>query len=204
VIFDVTLPLRQGMVVWPGDPDVTIERSEEGGFFVSRLCMGTHSGTHIDPPKHIDQGKPGADSLPLDVLLGGSYLADMSGADRVTAAGLEGAGIPRKVRRLLLKTDNSSWLGRERSFRRDFVALSEDAAEWIISRGIELVGIDGYSIEPYDGSGAVHHLLLEAGVVVLENLLLKDVPDGWYELLCLPLKLLDGDGAPARVVLRRT
>lgn len=202
MIFDVTLPIYEDMIVWPGDPEISVERKEEDGFYVSKLCMGTHSGTHIDPPKHIGKGFDGADSIPLHRLLGPCRVADVSGHGIVTEQVLEDAGIPSHTVRLLLKTDNSRWIGTEKEFREDFVGLSEDAARWLVSRGIEVVGIDGYSIEPYDGTGAVHHILLENGVVIVENLVLRDVPEGSYELLCLPLKLVEGDGAPVRVVLR--
>ncbi len=201
MIFDVTMPIEAGMITWPGDPEVSIQRHEEGGFYVSRLCMGTHSGTHVDPPRHVDAQAPGADSIPLEPCLGASYLVDMSGLQKVTAGDLERASIPPDTARLLLKTDNSRWLGTERSFRHEFVALTPDAAEWLVSHRMKLIGIDGYSIEPYDGDGTVHRILLRSGIVVVENLLLGSVPEGPYDLICLPLKLMDGDGAPARVVL---
>lgn len=204
MILDITLPIRPGMVVWPGDPAVELEgvpEIAEEGFYVSRLCMGTHTGTHVDPPRHISRSGAGADALPLEVLVGPCYVADLRGVKAVDAASLQSAGIPPGTSRLLLKTDNSSWIGSSDAFREDFVALTPDAAEWVLSRGIRLVGIDTLSIEAANGDGSVHRVLLDTGVIIIEGLALDSVEPGNYNLACLPLKIAGSDGAPARVVL---
>ncbi len=202
---DVSLPIRPGMVVWPGDPPVELETVPEiaaEGFYVSRLSMGTHTGTHVDPPSHVFPEAPGADELPLDLLIGRCYVADLRGVEEVDAAVLEKAGIPAGAARVLLRTDNSDWIRDATAFSEDFVALAPEGAEWLLERGVRLVGIDALSIEAFDGDGTVHHRLLGAGVVVVEGLALDEAEPGEYEMLCLPLRISGGNGAPARVVLR--
>ncbi len=200
---DVTLPIWPGMTVWPGDPSVEVEEVQEiadEGFHVSRLSMGTHTGTHVDPPRHLFRDAPGVDALPLEVLMGPCYVADLRGVREVRPADLEAAGVPAGVTRLLLLTDNSEWIGTG-GFKTDFVALTPGAAAWLLDRGVRLVGIDALSIETFDGDGTVHRKLLEAGVIIVEGLDLRDVTPGEYEMVCLPMKIAGGDGAPARVVL---
>ncbi len=205
--YDVTLPISGDTAVWPGDPPLAITRvSEPGQPSVSQLNLGSHTGTHVDPPAHFIPAAPAIDELPLDVLIGPAWLAHLPGPGPLHAAALAAAGIPPAVRRLLLRTCNSERTGRvaaaSAAFDPEFVALAEDAAAWLLAAGIRLVGIDGPSIEPYVLPGEpVHRLLLGAGVVVVENLVLSGLAPGTYQLYCLPLKVAGGDGAPARVIL---
>jgi arylformamidase len=198
-IIDVTVPVRPGMVTYPGDPAVTLERvaSLADGDVVnlSRLDFGVHSGTHVDAPVHFIDGAAGAETLPLDVLIGPARVLDLTAAERLDAAAFEGAELARRV---LLKTRNSELWARD-SFAEDFLALTEDGARVLVDGGVRLVGIDYLSI----GDEAAHQVLLEAGVVVVESLDLREVDPGEYELICAPLKLVGSDGAPARVFLRR-
>jgi arylformamidase len=86
----------------------------------------------------------------------------------------------------------------------DYISLSKDAARWLVNKGIKLLGVDYLSVEPFDvAEPAVHRTLLEGGVIIVEGLNLSQVSEGRYQLICLPLKVRDGDGAPARVVLVR-
>jgi arylformamidase len=198
-IIDVTVPVRPGMVTYPGDPAVTLERvaSLADGDVVnlSRLDFGVHSGTHVDAPVHFIDGAAGAETLPLDVLIGPARVLDLTAAERLDAAAFEGAELARRV---LLKTRNSELWARD-SFAEDFLSLTEDSARVLVDGGVRLVGIDYLSI----GDEAAHQALLGAGVVVVESLDLRDVDPGEYELICAPLKLVGSDGAPARVLLRR-
>ncbi len=206
-IIDISVPLRSGMVVWPGDPPLQVRPLSslaKGGSNVSQLCLSNHTGTHVDPPLHFIAGGRTADQLPLAVLNGPADVIDLSGVERlITAADLQAARLPADCRRLLLHTRNSlHWERADDSFHEDYVALSADGADWVVQHGIELVGIDYLSIEPYNLPGhPVHHTLLEAGVVVLETINLAGVAAGRYNLSCLPLLLAGGDGAPARAVL---
>ena len=202
-ILDVTRPISNHMPVWPGDPPVVIERIADSPA-VSRISMSSHAGTHIDPPAHFFPGRLTVDRLPLDLLLGAAWLAHLPGPGPITSQMLADANIPMGVTRLLIRTRNSARPATA-AFDEHFAALTADAARWVIAHDVRLVGIDGPGIGPCseDLSTAVHLALLEAGVIPLEGLNLAGVTPGAYELICLPLALAGGDGAPARVLLVR-
>jgi arylformamidase len=207
-IYDITLTISTDMPVWPGDPEVQLFRVtklEEGANAnVSQMNMGVHVGTHVDAPFHfLGHGTPTVESLPLNLLTGRVYVLEMPReVNLITASILEMADIPPRTRRLIFKTRNSSyWASGEQKFQTDFVGLSPDGAEFLVSKGIKLVGIDYLSIAPYKKGAPTHNVLLKAGVVVLEGLDLSMVAPGRYSLYCLPLKLAGSDGAPARVIL---
>lgn len=203
LLIDISQPLHSGLPTWPGDPPVAMARLGDGVPAVSQISLGTHTGTHVDPPAHFIPGAATVDQLPLDVLVGPAWLAHISGRGPITARRLEDAAIPDETLRLLLRTDNSARPGA--AFDPDFVALGPDAAQWLLARQIRLIGIDAPSIEPFDSPGEpVHRRLLAAGVVIVEGLALAGVASGTGELICLPLSIRDGDGAPARAVLVRS
>ena len=155
---------------------------------VSGLSMSRHAGTHVDAPAHFLPAGAGVDALPLDVLIGPTWVGHFAGRGPLTASIFAGAAIPTGTVRLLIRSDNSDRVVE--AFDPDFVALAPDAAAvWSLDRGIRLVGIDGPSIEAYDAPGdPVHHVLLAAGVIIVENLALADVSPGTYELsgCCCP------------------
>jgi arylformamidase len=201
---DATVALHGGMVVYEGDPPVelepalSIERGDPAN--VSRLALGSHTGTHVDAPRHFVRGGAGVDALSPEVLIGPARVLQCPpgpvGTETLAAAGL-GRG-----ERLVLRTGNSDLWARE-CFVRDYQALTPAAARLLVDAGVALVGIDYLSIEPFGAAGyPVHRCLLEAGVVILEGLDLTSVRPGRYELCCLPLRIRDGDGAPARALLR--
>ena len=202
-LHDVSIPIRPGMVIYHDNPGVDVELdsaiADGATANVSRVTMGAHTGSHIDGPSHFYDGRAGADSLPLEAMIGPATVVELDGIGQapVDAAALEGAELPGGVERLLLKTPNSRLWDRD-EFTRDFVRLDGSGAEWVLDRGLKLIGIDYLSI----GDPDAHLALLGAGVVALEGLDLRDIEPGDYELLCLPLRLMDTDGAPARVVLR--
>ena len=191
-IIDISVPVRPGMVTYPGDPEGRLERVSsiaEGAIAnISRLDFGVHTGTHVDAPLHFVDGAAGAEALPLDVLVGPCVVVD----------GLEPAAVPAGAERVLFKTPNSLLWERE-EFAEEFVKLDEEAARTLVGNGVRLVGIDYLSI----GDEEAHHVLLEAGVVPVEGLDLRGVEPGEYRLVCAPLKLVGSDGAPARVLLLR-
>ena len=204
-VYDVSLTIHPGMLSWPGDPGIEVDpdRSMELGDTsnVSLLRLGSHTATHIDAPRHFVPGAPGVDSLSPDILLGRTRVVQLTQARSIDRKLLEGLELTN-VTRLLLGTRNSALL-RQGRFDVDYASVSEDAAQYLVDKGIKLVGIDYLSIEEYHKEGhPTHRILLEAGVVIVEGLDLTQVPPGDYELLCLPLKIKDGDGAPARVFLR--
>jgi len=206
MIHDVTVTISREMPVYPGDPQIEIKRTlllEEGDVAnVSHLSCGTHIGTHVDPPSHFVEGGIALDQLPLDVLIGPARVVDVGDVDVIDAATVEKTALD-SVTRVLFKTRNSRLWSSPHEFQRDFVYLDADAAEILVARGVKLVGIDYLSIEMFNFEHPATHLaLLSNNVIVVEGLDLSEVTPGDYELICLPIKIKDGDGGPARVVLR--
>lgn len=168
---------------------------------ISSLHVGSHTGTHVDAPHHFIDGAPMVEQIPIEALVGPAYVVEHKPDRHITADDLEGAGLPANAERLLFKTPNARLLDLDR-FSRDFIALTPDAARWIVDRGIVLVGIDYMSVEPYDSTDFVVHLtLLERNVVIVENADLRDVPPGRYRMVCAPLPVVGAEGAPARLFL---
>ena len=203
--YDVSLTISPGMPVWPGNPQVALDTvkaiSKGGSSNVSLLHVGTHTATHVDAPRHFIEGAPGVDSIQPEVLVGPARLFQLPEISRVDRQVLESLEL-QGVTRVLFGTRNSALLKRGQ-IDMHYASISADAARYIVERGIKLVGLDYLSVEEYQKEGRpAHHTLLEAGIVIIEGLYLADVPPGDYELICLPLKLKDADGAPARVVLR--
>ncbi len=204
--YDITLTISPDLPTWPGDPGVEIERVEKiedgSNANVSRVNMGVHTGTHVDAPYHFLQDGITVDQLNLNLLTGRAYVLHLPGVEVITATVLEDAQIPPRTRRVLFKTRNSElWAGNENEFQTDFVGLSEDGATYLVRRGVKLVGMDYLSIAPFHKSRPTHERLLEAGVVVVEGLNLTEVDQGRYTIYCLPLKIANSDGAPARAIL---
>ena len=204
-IHDVTISLSNETPVYPGDPRIEIVRTaklENGDTAnVSRLSFSSHTGTHVDPPSHFVKGARPLDQLSLDVLIGPARVVDVGEVDVIDQGVVESAGLAH-TSRVLFKTKNSR-LWETRDFEKNFVYLDERAARALVELGVRLVGIDYLSIEKFDFETPGAHLeLLGADVIVVEGLDLSRVAAGEYELICLPLKIRDGDGAPARVVLR--
>jgi len=206
-IFDISLTISPNLPVWPGDPPIVLEQIEsmEKGAHanVSRLNVGVHIGTHVDAPHHFMNDGRTIEKLSLDVLTGPCYVTQLpDGVEAITAEALDGISLPADTMRILFGTSNSRlWSRGEMEFQEDFVAVTEDGANWLVDRGIRLVGVDYLSVAPYGDSVPTHTILLQAGVVVIEGLDLSAVPRGFYDLYCLPLKLLGSEGAPARAIL---
>jgi arylformamidase len=203
-LYDVTLPICAGMPVYAGDPEVRVEphlRIAAGDpVNVDRLSFGSHTGTHVDAPRHFLDEAAGVDGLALEALIGPARVHAVGPAPHVDVGQLAAPELAG-VERLLLKSRNSDRWGAGQFFS-DFAALTPEAARHLVAVGVQLVGVDGLSVDPFgDADAPAHHILLEAGVVILEGLDLSLVPPGPYELLCLPLRIRGGDGAPARVLL---
>jgi arylformamidase len=205
-IYDISLAITPTMPVWPGDPPVQLElvhRIADGANAnASRLACGVHTGTHVDAPFHFIEGAGTVEAMPLEILSGPAYVADLSSADVIDVPALRRARIPPRTRRVLFKTRNSRlWESDDRTFHRDFVAVNAEGASWLVERGVKLVGVDYLSVAPFGNSRPTHRILLEAEVVIVEGLNLAAVRRGRYTLHCLPLKLAGSDGAPARAIL---
>jgi arylformamidase len=204
-VHDISLTLRQRMPVYPGEPPPLLEptsQMERGEpYNLSRLTIGTHTGTHIDAPRHFLPSGTSVDQIPVDLLVGPALVVQMAVEQEITAADLEAAAIPPGTERLLFKTRNSRLLDDD-DFRRDFVYVTLDAARWLVERGVRLVAIDYLSVERMDAQpNIVHQTLLRAGVVIVEGADLRQVAPGPYLLACLPLKIEGADGSPVRAVL---
>ncbi len=206
-IFDITLSVSNALPVWPGDPAINFYRVADvhngDVCTLSRLECGSHISTHLDAPVHFVKGGRTVDQLDLTVLMGPCIVAYVPEADVIDAALLDTLSIPAGTTRLLFRTRNSEiWTGDDSStFHTDYVGIDPSGAEWIVGRGIQLVGIDYMSIAPFSDTIAPHKILLGAGVIAIENLNLNGIEPGEYQLICLPLKLKDGDGAPVRALL---
>lgn len=205
-IYDISLTISPQLPVWPGDQNVVLERVgkiEEGdNSNVSRLDISVHTGTHVDAPVHFLQGGSSVEDMSLKTLTGRAYVLSLTDVDEITAAALQTADIPPRTRRLLFKTRNSKyWTNPSKTFQTDFVGISADGAEYLVNRGVKLVGVDYLSVAPYKESRPTHEVMLKAGMVIVEGLDLSRVSQGRYTLYCLPLKLAGSDGAPARAIL---
>lgn len=198
---DVSVPIYAGMVHFPDNPSIeidTITDVEKGDICtLSKLTMGTHTGTHVDAPIHFLPGGTGAEDVPLDNLIGPARVMEIKDPEAVRAEDLQTHNLGANER-LLFRTSNSARCWKTSEFIPDFVAIAEDAAAYLAGLNTLAVGIDYLSA----GSPKTHRTLLGAGVVIIEGLNLTGISQGRYELLCLPLKILGGDGAPARVLLR--
>lgn len=206
-IIDISVPLTKEMPIWPGSSGprlIRMKTLEDGdASTASRLECDVHSGTHVDAPMHFLEKGNGVEALSLDGLIGPAYVADLAEMPFVNADSLDSLGLPRGTERLLLRTRNSKlWASGVCEFTPDYVALTPDAAQWIVDQGIRLIGIDYLSVQRFEDGPLTHQILLKAKVIILEGLSLVAVSSGTYELICLPIFLVGAEGAPARAVLR--
>ena len=205
-IHDITVPFKPGMTVWPGHPPfemVPVSEIAQGKRSnVSRISMASHNGTHMDPPYHFLADGATLDGICLETLIGPADVLHIPDAVEIDADLLESLDIPEDCQRLLFHTSNSIyWDQDDTEFHADYVGLTTDGAQWIVDRGIKLVGNDYLGVHRYDSAIPVHHVLLGANVVVVEGLNLTNIPSGRYRLIALPMKIAGGDGAPVRAVL---
>ena len=206
-IIDITLPLSNKTLVWEGDKGVTIEQiafiQKGSDFNVSRAEFGVHAGTHIDAPYHLDDQGNTVDKISLDILIGPVRVLEIDDSIKIiTEEVLQKSGYRKGTKRLLLKTKNSkNWDENPDQFIREYTAIDSATAAFLVSDGVEFVGIDYLSISPYDDLKIPHQILLKAGIVILENAYLVNVEPGDYMMYCLPLNLIGSDGAPVRAVL---
>lgn len=202
-IHDVTRPVYSGMPVWPGDAPCRCgwqATLAEGGANVAELSLSVHAGTHADGPYHVREDGARIGDVPLDAFIGSAHVLDVADAERIDGGWIT-AHLPADCERLLLRT--RAW-SDPASFPARWPALTPDAARRLVERGVRLVGTDAPSPDPAASEDLpVHRILLGAGVAIVENLLLDDVPDGVYELIALPLRLAEADSSPVRAILVR-
>jgi arylformamidase len=206
-LLDVSVLLTAGMPVYPGNPEfecTPVKRIADGASSnEAKLVMGTHTGTHVDAPLHFFDGRPGVDQMSIELLIGRARVIDLPHRGGITEQHLAAAGL-REDLRVLLRTPNSALWNSNDGFHTDYTYITEDGARFLVDQGVKVVGVDYLSVEQFNKAGApAHKVLLGNGVIIIEGLDLSEADPGQYEMYCLPLKLANGDGAPARVVLKR-
>ncbi len=204
-IIDITVPVREGMPLWPGDPDLKMRfhASFDAGDAVclteASLCL--HTGTHLDAPVHFLPGAGGVEALSLNTLIGPARVIEIENHQCITAEELKTKNLVGATR-FLIKTRNSSERWWKKPFDPDFCHMTPEAAQLLLENRMTLLGVDYLSVDSPEGDAPVHRLLMPRGVVLLEGLNLGDAPEGDYELIALPVLYTGRDGAPARAVLR--
>lgn len=203
--YDISASVHPGMPSFPGDPPISFRPTHSlakgDRYNLTEVTLGSHAGTHIDPPRHfLPAGLP-VDQIDLEALNGPCRVVQVPDTHHEVGTG-DLKGLLHGVSRVLFRTHNSVRWAQGEGFFPEYVALAPETAEYLAAARLRLVGIDSQSIErDSTGQYPVHHTLLESGCLILEGLRLHEVPAGEYELRCLPLKLHDGDGAPCRAIL---
>jgi arylformamidase len=203
---DVSVPVYTGMAHWPDNPPIVIGRMLDmdrgDAANVSKLSLGAHTGTHMDAPLHFLPNGAGIDTMPFTATIGPARVIEIRDTVSIKPGELEAYAI-LPGERVLFKTANSPRCWQTDAFIEDFVYIAADAASFLAARGVQTVGVDYLSVGGFYADGvATHQALLEAGIWVIEGLNLTQAQAGAYELICLPLRLLNADGAPARAILR--
>lgn len=206
-LIDVSVALDTSLPTYPGNTPFSLEavkRIASGDSSnVSTIHMSVHAGTHVDAPRHFFDSGIGVDALPLEMLCGRTRVIEVTSRKAIAAEDLAAAHLSEDVR-VLIKTHNSRLWGTA-EFQKDFVGVTESGAKYLVEHGIKVVGVDYLSVEVFKTPGApAHHTLLGAGTIVIEGLNLIDVEPAVYDMICLPLRVVGADGAPARVVLRKS
>lgn len=203
---DISVGLEHGMPVWPESTGIHIgwtkDMKQGDASNLTRLDMDVHVGTHLEGDLHSFKEGVTVDNIPLEILIGKIWVADFLDTHSISADDLARTHIPDTTTRVLFHTKNSLlWKNKEKNFYKDFVGLTASGAQWLVDRNMCLVGNDYLSVARYEEGAEVHEILLKNGIVILEGVDLTDVSAGEYELICLPLKLIGREAAPARAVL---
>jgi arylformamidase len=204
---DISMPIQEDMVVFPGDPGfrrVPILSQAKGDLAnVYTYEMSSHTGTHIDFPRHFISNGRSLKDIPLERFIGNAHVLDVSHANHLIMI-KDLRNLPEPVLpKILLKTINSKkgYL-KEKRFFKNYVALGLEAAKYLVKRGVQTIGIDYLSIDEYNTKDhAVHKFLLGHGISIIEGLDLRKVLPGKYFFICLPLNIPSAEGSPARVIL---
>ncbi|MHB1545298.1 MAG: cyclase family protein [bacterium] len=208
MFIDVSMDIENGMLHWPSDPAIEIDNYSDikkgAASNNSKITCGVHTGTHMDAPKHFIDGGAGIDKFNLDTLIGPCRVIDVPAGISPISKEFLGPFNIKNGDRILFKTKNSEWINRgDRNFHTDYVCVNSEAAEYMVEKGVVLVGIDYLSVEGYHIGHDTHKTLLGAGIVIIEGLNLFNVTAGSYKLIALPVKIKDSNGAPARVLLEK-
>jgi arylformamidase len=203
---DITTPIENDMVHWPGDTDIVFKRASsisDGDICnLTNISMSAHTATHMDAPLHFIDNANDISTMPLDAVIGKAKVIEIKNHVSINLEEFKSHEI-EKGDRILFKTQNSFADWRMKDFKEDYVFLSAEAAKYLVERKVKTVGVDYLSVAEFNNSAEVHNILLGAGIWIIEGLALKDISEGTYDLICLPLNLIGSDGSPARAVLRK-
>jgi arylformamidase len=204
---DISVPLRNGMVAWPGDAPFertsALEIAKGDPCNLSQISTTAHIGTHMDAPRHYLRDAPGMETMPIAASIGGARVIEIHDPEVIRTSELEQHHLA-KGERVLFKTRNSGRCWTADHFQKNYIYIAPETARYLAQCGVQTVGVDYLSVGGFESGGAeTHRILLEAGIWIIEGLMLEHVDPGEYELACLPLKIVGGDGAPARAVLRK-
>lgn len=208
-IIDISVPLSNKLPVWPEGHGINLSKLNEIGknsdANVTRFDIDVHSGTHIDAPLHFIEESLTTNEIELTRLIGKCYIVELDKSiHTIEPSHLEELNIPFDTTRLLLKTSNShNNLWDNSTFYNDFTAISSKAAQWIVERKIDLIGIDYCSIQKFYDPPTTHQILLKNNVIILEGLDLRNVEIGEYYLTCLPISVIGIEGVPVRAILTK-
>lgn len=204
---DISVPLRNGMVNWPGDAPFerssTLQIANGDPCNLSQISTTAHIGTHMDAPRHYLVGAAGMEGVPIAASIGPARVIEIRDPEAIRISELEPHNLA-KGERVLFKTGNSSRCWKTDHFLKKYIYIEPQTAQYLAKCGIQTVGVDYLSVGGFDSGGPeTHRILLQAGIWIIEGLMLEHVEPGAYELVCLPLRIIGGDGAPARAVLRK-
>ena len=204
---DISVPLRNGMVTWPGDAPFertsTLAIANGDPCNLSQLSTTAHIGTHMDAPRHYLDGAAGIETMPIAASIGRARVIEIQDPEVIRTSELEPHHLA-KGERVLFKTQNSGRCWKTDHFQKKYIYIVPETALYLAECGVQTVGVDYLSVGGFESGGPeTHRILLQAGIWIIEGLNLEHVEPGEYELMCLPLKIMGGDGAPARAVLRK-
>ncbi len=204
---DISAPLHNGMVAWPGDAPFertsTLEIANGDECNLSQISSTAHIGTHMDAPRHYLEGAGGIESMPITATIGRARVIQIHDPEVIRTSELEPHHLA-KGERVLFKTRNSERCWETDHFHKKYIYIPPETAHYLVERGVQTVGVDYLSVGGFESGGPeTHRILLQAGIWIIEGLILEHVEPGEYELVCLPLKIIGGDGAPARAILRK-
>ena len=209
-ILDISIPIRPEMVVWPGDPQVQINKLssiKKGDHSnLSQISMSLHTGTHIDSPKHFLENGKTIDQIPLEKLIGKVLVIAINENVRVIDKSvlLSHPMVTdlKKSKKVLFRTRNASHYDmKQGKFSEEYVGINQSGAQFLAECNLDLIGVDYLSVASFNDTEAPHKILLDKEIVLLEGINLKEVSPGFYDLYCLPLPISGSDGAPARAIL---
>ena len=203
---DITMPIRNNMVHWPGDTDILVKRINSIGagynYNLTNISFSAHTSTHMDAPLHFIDNAKDISTLPFNAVIGKAKIIEIKDTISIKPEELETYNIEENDR-ILFKTRNSSVDWGMEEFISEYVFLTTEAAKYLAEKKIKTIGIDYLSIAGLNNTEEVHKILLSSEIWIIEGLLLNEVTEGLYDLICLPINIVGSDGAPARAVVKR-